>query len=146
MWWEVLLVRQAGEINNERQKLMELSSTNPDTLKAQIDELNHKKQMRIYMIVGEGTVFLLLLLFGAYKVKQYHDRETDLAKQQKNFLLSVTHELKTPIAATKLQLQTILKHQLDKEKEKELIENALKETERLNKLIDNVLLSRRSSL
>ncbi|MGZ4038648.1 MAG: sensor histidine kinase, partial [Bacteroidia bacterium] len=77
------------------------------------------------------------------RVKQYHERETELANQQKNFLLSVTHELKTPIAATKLQLQTIQKHQLEKEKEKELIGNALRETERLNKLIDNVLLASR---
>jgi len=143
LWWEVLLVRQATEITTEKQKIAGLTSTDPVLLKQQIGELEHKKKMRIYMIAGEGTVFLLLLLFGIYKVKKYQERETELAAQQKNFLLSVTHELKTPIAATKLQLQTIQKHQLGKEKEKELIENALKETERLNKLVDNVLLASR---
>lgn len=146
LWWEVLLVRQATDITNEKQKIMELTSTDPVLLKSQIEELNHKKQNRIYMIAGEGTVFLLLLLFGIYRVKKYQDQETELNNRQKNFLLSVTHELKTPITATKLQLQTLQKHKLEKEKETELIENALKENERLNKLIDNVLLASRMDI
>ncbi|MEO6302239.1 MAG: ATP-binding protein, partial [Bacteroidia bacterium] len=95
------------------------------------------------MIVGEGTVFLLLLLFGIYKIKQAQDKETALNNQQKNFFLSITHELKTPIAATKLQLQTLQKQKLDESVQQNLIANALIETERLNNLIDNVLLASR---
>lgn len=143
LWWEIVLVKQANEISNEKQKIIELTSSDDKLLKKQINELHEKKQMRIYMIAGEGTVFLLLLLFGVYKVNQYHKRETELIQQQNNFILSVTHELKTPIAATKLQLQTLQKHKLDDEKKQELLSNALNETERLNKLIDNVLLASR---
>ncbi len=143
LWWEILLVKQTSSIIDAKQTIAALNATDQIDVKQKIDTLQHEKKMRIYMIVGEGTVFLLLLLVGALKIKRYNEREAAMANQQKNFLLSVTHELKTPIAATKLQLQTILKHQLDKEKEKELIENALKETERLNKLIDNVLLASR---
>ena len=95
------------------------------------------------MVVGEGTVFLLLLIFGLYKIKQAYEKEEALSNQQKNFFLSISHELKTPIAATKLQLQTLQKHKLDEEKQNELISNALIETERLNTLIDNVLLAGR---
>ena len=142
LWWEVLLVRQANDIINEKQKIIELTSTDADLLKIQIEELHHKKQMRTYMIVGEGTVFLLLLLFGIYKIKQAYNRETQLVQLQKNFLLSVTHELKTPIASAKLQLQTLLKHpELDTEKQKELITGAVNETNRLNRLIEDVLLA-----
>lgn len=142
LWWEVLLVRQANDIINEKQKIIELTSTDANLLKTQIAELEHKKEMRTYMIVGEGTVFLLLLLFGIYKIKQAYDRETQLVQQQKNFLLSVTHELKTPIAATKLQLQTLLRHpELDAAKQKELIMGAVNETNRLNRLIEDVLLA-----
>lgn len=143
LWWEILLVKQTGTIIEAKQTIAALNATDQIKLKQKIEDLQREKTTRIYMIAGEGTVFLLLLLVGVIKVKRYNEREAEIAKQQKNFLLSVTHELKTPIAATKLQLQTILKHQLDKEKEKELIENALKETERLNKLIDNVLLASR---
>jgi K+-sensing histidine kinase KdpD len=99
--------------------------------------------MQVMMIVGEGTVFLLLLLFGIYKIKQSQDKETELNNQQKNFFLSITHELKTPIAATKLQLQTLQKQKLSEQIQQELIFNALIETERLNALIDNVLLASR---
>jgi K+-sensing histidine kinase KdpD len=53
----------------------------------------------------------------------------------------VSHELKTPIAATKLQLQTLIKHDLEREKQKELLNNALNETNRLHKLVDNVLMA-----
>lgn len=99
--------------------------------------------MQTVMIVSEGTVFLLLLLFGSYKVRQAHNKETSLNNQQKNFFLSITHELKTPIAATKLQLQTLQKQKLDEALRQDLISKALAETERLNALIDNVLLSSR---
>lgn len=109
----------------------------------EIEFLHHKKKIQVTMIVGEGTVFLLLLLIGIYKIKQAQDKETALNNQQKNFFLSITHELKTPIAATKLQLQTLQKQKLTEEMQQSLITNALIETERLNALIDNVLLASR---
>lgn len=143
IWWEILLVKQNDKIINEKQKLIELSSTNEEKLKRDILELHFKKEKQTFMIVGEGTVFLLLLLFGIYKIKQAHDKEQFLNNQQKNFFLSITHELKTPIAATKLQLQTLQKQRLDETTKQELISQALLETERLNMLIDNVLLASR---
>jgi K+-sensing histidine kinase KdpD len=143
LWWEILLVKQTGQIIEGKQKLIELSSTNSALIELQVKALHVKKQTQVLMVVGEGTVFLLLLLFGIFKVKQAHARELELTGQQKNFFLSITHELKTPIAATKLQLQTLQKHRLDYEKQQELIANALSETDRLNALIDNVLLASR---
>jgi len=143
LWWEVLLVKQNDRIISEKQKIVELMSTNEFQLKQDIAYLHHKKKMQTLMIVGEGTVFLLLLLFGVYKIKQAYDKEIFLNNQQNNFFLSITHELKTPIAATKLQLQTLQKQKLGEDIQQELIKNALMETERLNMLIDNVLLASR---
>jgi two-component system sensor histidine kinase CiaH len=142
LWWEVLLVRQTTQISNEQQKLMEITSTDAGSLENQIADLQSKKQHRIYMIVGEGTVFLLLLLYAFYRIRKASNKELELVTQQKNFLLSVTHELKTPIAATKLQLQTLLKHkQLDPAQQEQLLTNAVNETNRLNRLIEDVLLA-----
>ncbi|MCW3077356.1 MAG: senX3 2 [Bacteroidetes bacterium] len=137
------MVKQTGQIIDGKQKLIELSTLNPASLQGQISALHHKKKMQVMMVVGEGTVFLLLLLFGIYKVKQAHQKEMELTNQQKNFFLSITHELKTPIAATKLQLQTLQKHKLSEEIQQQLLANALQETERLNSLIDNVLFASR---
>ncbi len=143
LWWEVLLVRQNGKIINEKQKILELTSVNELKLRNDITELYEKKKKQTLMIVGEGTVFLLLLVFGLYKIKQAYEKEIQLNKQQENFFLSITHELKTPITATKLQLQTLQKQQLPPNIQQELIAGALLENERLNVLIDNVLMASR---
>src|SRR5687767_14272024 len=76
---------------------------------------------RVVMIIGERSVFLLLLLFGLFRIKSSISKEIRMSRQQHNFMLSVTHELKTPIAATKLYLQTLVKHQLSDEKRTELM-------------------------
>ena len=98
---------------------------------------------RVVMIVGEGSVFLILLLFGLYKIKSSVKKEMKLAQQQNNFMLSVTHELKTPIAANKLYLQTLVKHQLAEEKRNELMHKAIDETNRLESLVDQILTASR---
>lgn len=141
LWWEVLLVRQSNNIISLKQNLAALSSSDDTIILRDIADLQYKKTTQVYMIVGEGTVFLLILLFGVYQVRKSIRRETALAHQQSNFILSVSHELKTPIAATKLQLQTLLKHELERDKQKELLNNALNETSRLHKLVDNVLMA-----
>lgn len=98
---------------------------------------------RVIMIIGEGSVFLLLLLFGLWKIKSSIKKEMQMAQQQNNFMLSVTHELKTPIAANKLYLQTLIKHSLDEEKRKELMLKAIEETNRLESLVEQILTASR---
>jgi K+-sensing histidine kinase KdpD len=141
LWWEVLLVRQSNNIISLKQNIAALSSSDDNIILRDIAALQHKKTMQVYMIVGEGTVFLLILLFGVYQVRKSIRKETALAHQQSNFILSVSHELKTPIAATKLQLQTLIKHDIERDKQKELLNSALNENNRLHKLVDNVLMA-----
>lgn len=140
LWWEVLLVKQSNEIISEKQKIAALTSSDDTIIKSEINALQSQKNKRVYMIVGEGTVFLLILLFGIHQVRKSIRKEQELTQQQNNFILSISHELKTPIAASKLQLQTLLKHDLEREKQLPLLNNAIKETDRLNKLVENVLL------
>lgn len=141
LWWEVLLVRQSDNIILLKQNIAALSSSDDNIILRDIADLQKKKHARVYMIVGEGTVFLLILLFGVYQVRKSIKKESELANQKSNFILSISHELKTPIAATKLQLQTLLKHDLERDKQKELLNNALNENNRLHKLVDNVLMA-----
>ena len=63
---------------------------------------------RTSMIIGEGSIFLLILFVGIWQIRLSIKREMRLAEGQRNFLLSVTHELKTPLAANKLYIQTRL--------------------------------------
>ena len=98
---------------------------------------------RMTMIMGEGSVFLFLLCIGAYFLHQSINKEDRLHEQQQNFLLSVTHELKSPLAAIKLSLQTIVKRDLDKARQTSLLNNSLKDIERLDDLVENMLLATR---
>lgn len=99
---------------------------------------------RVFMIIGEGSVFLILLLFGLFKIKSSIRKEIKMARQQQNFMLSVTHELKTPIAANKLYLQTLLKQQsLSDEKRTEITQKAIDETNRLELLVEQILTASR---
>ncbi|RZK53447.1 MAG: HAMP domain-containing histidine kinase, partial [Pedobacter sp.] len=93
------------------------------------------------MVIGEGAVFLFLLGVGAYFIHASIKKEDKLKEQQQNFLMSVTHELKSPLAAIKLSLQTILRRELDKEQRTTLIGNSLKDVERLDDLVENMLLA-----
>ena len=70
---------------------------------------------RMPMILGEGSVFLIILLVGIYFFQRTIKKESEVHQQQQNFLLSVTHELKSPLAAIKLVLQTLVKRDLTKD-------------------------------
>lgn len=93
------------------------------------------------MIIGEGMIFLVIFVLGIIRLKKHLGQERYYAQQQQNFLLAVTHELKSPLASVKLYLQTILKRDLDREQQKAFIENSLKDIERLDYLVENVLLA-----
>lgn len=94
---------------------------------------------RIVMIIGEGSVFLVLLLVGHYYLRKSIRKEISLKQQKENFLLSVTHELKTPVASSKLILQTLQTRELPHEKQKDLLVKAVADVNRLNSLVDNIL-------
>ncbi len=130
-----------NEIMHLKSEVNLLKGESPEEVIANGNELNAKLRARWLMISSEGSVFICLLLLGGYQVRKTLKKENALAQQQQNFLLSVTHELKSPIASTKLQLQTLLKHELDRAKQKEIITNAISDTERLNNLVENILLA-----
>jgi signal transduction histidine kinase len=69
------------------------------------------------------------------------ERIINLNKQQKNFMLSVSHELKTPVTALQLSLQTLEKRTLTDEQKNALIHKASLGVERLSRLIENLLMA-----
>ncbi len=98
---------------------------------------------RMPMILGEGSVFLIILLVGIYFFQRTIKKESEFHQQQQNFLLSVTHELKSPLAAIKLVLQTLVKRDLTKDKRDQLIGNSIEDVGRLDDLVENMLLATR---
>ncbi len=141
VWWSYSMIQQYNEISYLKSQINVLNGESLNDIVKSGNELNAKLHARWIMIAGEGSVFIAILLIGIYQIRKTFKKETALAQQQKNFLLSVTHELKSPIASTKLQLQTLQKHELDRNKQKEIISNAISDTDRLNNLVENILLA-----
>ena len=76
-----------------------------DIFYSRLDEIQEKRKSRSAQYLGEGSTFLLVILIGAAVVYSSFRRSIRLSRQQNNFMLAVTHELKSPIAAMKLNLQ-----------------------------------------
>lgn len=137
-WWTYMIVQITHEYYNQRIE-NSLLWGDPATTMLYEQELDRK----IWMIVGEAVVFVAILAIGIVKMRSSVRAEDTVAKQHRNFLLSVTHELKSPIASLKLQLQTVTRLNKDEEKRAELLNRALVDTERLNALVENILVAAR---
>jgi len=105
----------------------------------QIDRLEQKLQNRERLYIFQALLLFVLVAVGVYGVSYSIQMIYRLNKQQNNFLLSVTHELKTPIASMKLLLQTIRTRKLPEEKRNELLDKAVNNADRLNELTENML-------
>lgn len=99
------------------------------------------RQRKIKQYVGEGSAFLLVIMAGAIFVFRAVRRQLKISQEQQNFMMAITHELKTPISVVQLNLETIQKRNLDKDQQQRLLQNTLHETNRLNALCNNMLLS-----
>ena len=108
-------------------------------LGALADQTQEDTSRRVIMIIGEGGVFILILMAGFWKIQQSIAKEIQLSQRQNNFMLSITHELKTPLTSTQLALQTLKKRNLNTEVRENLIAKALNANQRLSSLIDNII-------
>jgi two-component system, OmpR family, sensor histidine kinase CiaH len=144
VWWFISLNRQNTvmrdfEIRNLRSKID--SAAAPVLYRQQLQKISDDYQQNKSKYLGEGSIFFLLILVGAAFVYRSVRRQFNLQQQQQNFMMAVTHELKTPISVAKLNLETLQKYNLDPEKQKKLIRTTLDETARLNFLANNILIS-----
>ncbi|MFB1013475.1 MAG: HAMP domain-containing sensor histidine kinase [Bacteroidia bacterium] len=117
-------------------KVVQLS-INPTKLRQLEEERFQQRNIWLY----QSILLLVLVASGIYGVYYSIDSIYQLNKRQNNFLLSVTHEFKTPIAAIRLMLQTSKNPKVKEEKKAELIENSIQNTFRLEELAENMLVS-----
>lgn len=144
LFWGFSLARQSRIIYDiERASLTEKvdSLREPETYARKLGELNRRLDSRRKQFTGEGSVLLIILLTGAAVVYTSLQRRVRLQRQQNNFMLAVTHELKTPIAAIKLSLQTLLRPQLTDAQRSQLLIRSIQESDRLAELCNNMLIT-----
>lgn len=131
-WWTLLLLK----FNTASHTLAQTAEASVYTQEAIADYDKNKK-----MILGEGIVFAVALVTGIFLLYRSYKRELETTQKQNNFLMSVTHELKTPLSVMKLSNETMRTRTLDDNLQKKLLHIDQKEITRLEVLINNLLLS-----
>jgi K+-sensing histidine kinase KdpD len=150
IWWTLLLNRNNDLLHQKNLEILDLNYTATEQTSTSISKYQYLKKLqwddykkKQYMIFGEGLVFGISLILGMWFIQKAYNQEIENSKKQKNFLLSITHELKSPIASINLMTETLLKHQLNQEKVSDLHQSILCESKRLDALISNLLFAAR---
>src|SRR5260221_2064786 len=144
VWWFISLNKQNDMMRNFEITKLDFAITRnatPSLYHAEFNKIisDHKSNRTKYF--GEGSIFLLLILVGGGFLYRSVRKQFYMQQQQQNFMMAVTHELKTPISVARLNLETLQKYSLDMEKQKKLIRMTLQETSRLDFLTNNILIA-----
>jgi two-component system, OmpR family, sensor histidine kinase CiaH len=138
IWWYIALNLQNDQMAANR---LELLTHNDPSYLIKIEKIktDHRRLSTAYK--SEGLTFILVILAGAIFLRSAIIRQFRIQRQQQNFMMAITHELKTPISIARLNMETLQKHQLDESKKEKILKSALQEINRLNTLTGNILVS-----
>jgi two-component system, OmpR family, phosphate regulon sensor histidine kinase PhoR len=148
-WWATLLYTKNREAFYAKSELVKAGMLAEGRIKSEsgyeatatYKRLEEKNESQERMIIGEAVVFIVTLFAGLWFINKSYNEEAASNHQRRNFLLSITHELKSPIASIRLILETMVKRDLSKTQIEQLATSGLAENERLNELVENLLLS-----
>lgn len=138
VWWFISLERQNTIMTDLR--INDLKKDHPQYT-VQLTSVLDQKKRNTAKYVSEGIIFFALIVTGAVFVFRSIRKQIEYSSLQQNFMMAITHELKTPIATTRLSLETVLRRKLDDVQQQKLLLSALSETNRLNILTNNILLA-----
>lgn len=134
-WWVVFMAR----LVDEKVEIAEELGASPEFL----EQVHEQEISRQIMVGTEGVVILLVLLFGIWLIYRALVTTEQSQIHQRNFLMAVTHELKTPLASLKLYLDTLKSDRVPVEKKVEIVPRMMQDVDRLERLMDNVLTAAR---
>jgi len=90
-------------------------------------------------ILMTAACLLIVLIIGTYFLYRVAIRQSNLVQQQQDFVSSVSHELKTPLTSIRMYGEILKQGWVSDEKRKEYYDYIYSESERLSRLIANVL-------
>lgn len=155
LWWAMLFLRanrdafQADLVKARSSWMDEGASLGLARSEAAFEEtemhrlLHAELRRRNGMVLGEGFVFLSLIAVGFWRIQSAFRQEIELTRRQNNFLLSITHELKSPLASIRLSMDTLRSRKLNQEHVERIASMALDDVGRLERMVQNILLASR---
>jgi len=106
-----------------------------------LHEIQAKVESKRFAWYGEGISIAILTLFIIGILGYYLDRIIRFNQQQNNFLLAITHELKTPVASASLAIHSAKKFENDPGKVNHVLGIAQHNLKRLANLIEQVVMA-----
>jgi signal transduction histidine kinase len=91
-----------------------------------------------------GAVCFLLIIVGLVWLCAWLVREIGVNQHQRAFLDAVTHEMKTPLASLRLYLDTLERHDPERERRYEFLDRMRSDLERLDQTVEQVLTAARA--
>lgn len=105
-----------------------------------ISQIQQKLRNKQNAWLGEGVTVGLITLIIIGLMYYYLEKIIRFNQQKTNFMMAVTHELKTPIAAAKLAIQTVIRNK-NKDNQERVLEISKQSMDRLSGLMERVLLA-----
>ena len=148
-WWTVLLNNKNEDAFTAKKELLRFVLIAENQYQSDREFMQHpsyvnlrdRYKRRQLMIFGESLVFVISLFIGFWFINKGYRDIIQNSKTKTNFLLSISHELKSPVASVKLALETIIKRDLNYDQLNKVSSGALAENTRLGSLIENLLLA-----
>jgi signal transduction histidine kinase len=106
-----------------------------------LSRLDTKLHRRRIMVVGEGSLLFILIGMCSAMLFQLVRLENRHRYEMEEFIASVTHEMKTPLAGIKSLLQTLRAGRVPDHMKDRLLGLGLHESERLEHAIENALIA-----
>lgn len=138
IWWFIALNLQNRQMAEYKLSLL---SRNDSAYTQKVENIFNERDRMTTAYISEGLVFLFVILIGAIFLYSAVMRQIRIQKQQQNFMMAITHELKTPISIARLNIETLQKHNLEESKREKILKSSLQEINRLNTLTGNILVS-----
>ena len=148
-WWSILLYTKNRDAYLAKAELLKLVAIAEQRVAdpAEYAELPEFRELRRdykrqeNMIMGEAIFIAVSLFLALWFINSGYNRILKSSEQQRNFLLSITHELKSPLASIRLVLQTFMRREFPLAQARSFAESGLTETDRLTNLVNDLLLS-----
>lgn len=143
-WWATFFRRLTLENFLLHEKLLYFTIPAPELRAAKLQAIHGELSRRLLMLTGE-TATLLVGICICIVVLFIVARQKTRAKLQMERMLSLTtHELKTPIAATRALLQSLSLGSVPVHAQTRLIEQGIMQCDRLAHLADTILAYQRA--
>ena len=131
IWWFILMDR----VTDEKIQMSQELGASPEV----IEHIYEQESSRRRMVMLEGVVFFLFLLAGLWMIYRTLVKQRELRQQQENFMMAITHELKTPLASINLYVDSLLTPEIAEQEKQNILPKIKHDVYRLKRQIENVL-------